>query len=365
MRSITLLALCLLVCGLAAGQENPPAGLQVVYALTATTQKQMLSAIYAYEPASGLRSLLYRDTPEGSRLLLKMGGSDLQGVARAIPPGDVYAVMGPTTAPGGATPSDAVSRIRLGGEATKPATPERVFPLPLCFSLASAYGLWNRAPVFAVSPDATRFAVYALRVGEVRLDRPTIRLLSASGAEEWRIPLDHPDLYVADLAFSPDGGSLAYSVMPQGDEHTLDEALLPKAGVYLADIPARTTRQLYPGFVDAVAWGPRPDQITAAARVGDFWSTRYIGLVLALPLGRKVREFSLRGAVTALAYSDDGEWLAVAAHYQRAERIWIYPVSGGWGQQAKIEPQSGERIALLGWARLALQTGAESAPASP
>jgi hypothetical protein len=353
MRYLLLLAGCMLALAAAApAEEPPPAGLNVVYAVTATTQRQMLSAIYAYEPSSGAHRLLYRDSPEGNRLLLKIAGSDLVGAARAVPPRDLYLVRGPTTAPSVTAPGDAITRLRLSEEAARQAVPERVLPLPLCFSLESAYGLWNRAPIFAVAPEADVFAIYALRVGETKLPRPTIRILSASGAEVWQLPLDHQDLYVTDLAFSATGKLLAYGVMPLGDEHTLDEALLPKAGLYLADLDAHTTRFLCPGFVDAIAWGPKPDQITIAARVGDIWSTQDIGAVLALPSGRKVAEFSLRGAVTSLAYSDDAQWLAAGTLYRGSQQIWIYPVAQGWGQQVKVEAQTGERVALLGWARL-------------
>jgi hypothetical protein len=195
----------------------------------------------------------------------------------------------------------------------------------------------------------------------VRLERPAIRVLAASGEEQWQIALDSDALYAADLAFSPDGRLLAYLVMPHGDGHTLDEALLPKAGLYLADLAGRSTRFLHPCFGDAIAWGPGATEITIAARSGDFWSTRYVGLVVRLSDGQKMSEFSLPGAVAVVAYSEDAQWLAVQAQRQGDQGIWIYARSAGWGHQLDLGAEKGSGLALLGWARLPPEVVAPSA----
>jgi len=362
-----LLGLLVLLPVSAAEEPTPPPGQDIVYAVT-MMGKIPVTAIYALEVGSGLRRLLYRDTNEANRVIVNIGSSDILGAGRTVPPKDVYAITGPAVAPNSPTHQDSISRLRFPDEPEKQAAPERVLPLALSFSDASTYHLWNRAPTFAVSSDASAFAVGAvLRIGETRLDRPTIRVI-VTGAQEWRIPLPNSDLYVAGLAFSPDAKLLAYSVMPLGDEHTLDVAQLPIAGVYLADLAARTTRLLYPGFIDALAWGAKREQVTVAARVGDFWDTRHVGSVINVPSGQKVREFSLRGYVTALAYSDDGQWLA-AQFTDRDQHIWVYPVAGGWGKQAPVSADSGGRVSLLGWARIPPMTGtapgAEQAGAAP
>lgn len=165
--------------------------------------------------------------------------------------------------------------------------------------------------------------------------------------------LDQEGLYVADLAWSPDGKSLAYVVMPQADEHTLDEALLPKAGVYLADIATRTTRLLHPCYADALAWGPRPDRLTVAVRPGDIWSPRHVVRVLTLPSGKRIEEFSVHGQASALAYSDDAQWLAVQTQRDGRQQIWLYPAAGGWGRLFYDLSQQDSRLSLLGWARVA------------
>jgi hypothetical protein len=173
----------------------------------------------------------------------------------------------------------------------------------------------------------------------------------ASAGTEWRIALPDADLYVPDLAFSPDAKLLAYSVMPTGDEHTLNRSRLPIAGLYVADLAAQTTKLLYSGFIGAIAWGPKPEQLTVSQRVGDIWSTTYSAAVVSGATGLKVKEFSLHGPTIALAYSDDAQWLA-AETVEHDQRIWIYPVAAGWGKQAPISTETGGRIALLGWVRI-------------
>jgi hypothetical protein len=308
-----------------------------------------VTAVYALEPKSGLRQLLYRDIDEENQIILKVGGSDIAGAGRTSAPRDVFVLTGPAVAPESPTQMDAISRMRFPEETGRQAVPERILPLPLSFGDAE-YHLWNRAPIFAVSADAGLFALCVTRIGGARLEKPTIRVISPAGTE-WRNALPGSDLYVSDMAFSPDAKLLAYSVLPLGDEHTLDRSRLPLAGLYVTDLAAQTTRLLYPGFIDAIAWGPKPEQITVSQRVGDFWSTAYSAVVVGATTGLKATETSLRGPTTALAYSDDARWLA-AGTVGSEQRIWVYPVAGGWGKQAPISTETGGRIALLGWVRI-------------
>jgi hypothetical protein len=344
-----LFGLALVLPAGAAEEIAPPAGLDIAYAVT-TMGTVPVTAVYALEPKSGLRRLLFRDTDETNRIILKSGGSDIAGAGRTAAPKDVYVLTGPAVAPELPAQMDAISRLRFPDEAGKQAAPERVIPLSLSFGDTSAYHLWNRAPVFALSADAGVFAVCVTRIGETRLGKPTIRVISPAGAE-WRVALPGSDLYVSDLAFSPDAKLLAYSAMPMGDEHTLDRSRLPLAGLYMADLAAQTTKLLYSGFIDAIAWGPKPEQVTVSQRVGDIWSTACSAAVVSVVTGLKVKEFSLHGPTVGLAYSDDAQWLA-AETVERDQRIWVYPVAGGWGKQAPISTETGGRIALLGWVRI-------------
>ena len=348
----------LAVGGLAVGSQAAglPPGASVVYGISESGEGTRVTALYAQEVASGSRRELYRDGDEANRILIRIAASGILGAGRASPPGDVYFLMGPTRVSDLSACTDALCRLRIGTEGEQMA-PERLFPVPLCFSDESPYGLWNRAPNFAVSADGQRFAVPAMRVGETRLERTSIRVLSADGEEVWRIPLEDERLHVADLAWSPNGAQLAYIVMPYGDEHTLDEALLPKAGVYVADVEDRTTRLLYPCFANTLAWGPGSEEITVAARIGDFWSTKCEGQVIAVPSGQKRRQFSLRGYVTALAYSEEGTHLVVQARCENEDQLWIYPTTEGWGEPLETEVPEGGVLALLGWARLAAGAG--------
>ena len=352
MRYLALIAgLAFLICAqVADGATGSPApGTGLVYAITKSSETPPSTAIYLHDISSGARKEVYRDAEEKKRVLTRIAGVDIIHSGRAVPPGEVYLIMGAPTVTEPAACSDALNRLRIT-DGEQRADPEPLFPLPLCFSYASAYGLWNRAPIFAVSPGAERVALPALRAGETKFERLSIRVLSAAGQEMWRIPLDDQWLDVADLTWSPDGKSLAYIVMPQGDEHTLDEALLPKAGVYLADTEKQTTRFLYHCYADALAWGPKPDRITVAARTGDIWGTGYVIRVLALPSGKKIEEFSARGPVYALAYSHDKKWLAVQVRKESQQQIWLYPASDGWGRLLQEFPREEGWLALLGWA---------------
>jgi hypothetical protein len=73
--------------------------------------------------------------------------------------------------------------------------------------------------------------------------------------------------------------------------------------------------------------------------------------VVSVVTGLKLREFSLHGPTVALAYSGDAQWLT-AETVERGQRVWVYPVAGGWGKQAPISTETGGRAALLGWLRM-------------
>jgi Tol biopolymer transport system component len=349
--AVLLSALWLIAPGMPSAEgAAPAAGMGLVYAITEVTAEPRTTTIYLHAADSGERRTLYRDASDENRILARIASSDVLGAARAVPPMDVYLIMGEASMGDLSMGADALCRLRIPEAGEEQAAPEPILVIPLCFSDASPYGLWNRAPVFAVSPKAERVALCALRAGDVRFARPAIRVLGSDGTEGWRILLDDRDLYVADLAWSPDGRWLAYAVMPQGDEHTLDDAQLPKAGLYLADLEARTTRLIHRCYADAVAWGPGPDRVTVAARANDFWSQRYVAQVLAVPSGEKVEEFSLPSRVSSATYSSDGKWLAVQAASGDSQQIWLYPSTEGWGQLFhEVRTESG-RLSLLGWA---------------
>ncbi|UCC68880.1 MAG: PD40 domain-containing protein [Armatimonadota bacterium] len=353
MRLLTLIfsAVLLVAMGPANAEAGaPPADLGLVYAITETAEGAWRTSIYLRGAGPGPARLLYRDTGEKDQILTKIAGSDLVGSAHTVPPRDIYVMMGEATAADLTTCADALCRLRIADKAEEQDEPEPLLVIPLCFSDASPYGLRNRAPIFAVSADGERIALQALRAGDVRFTRPAIRVLASGGREEWRIALEEQDLYVADLAWSPDGKSLAYLVMPQGDVHTLDEALLPRAGLYLADLEARTTRLVYRCYGRALAWGPRPDLITVAARARDIWDEVYLAQVVVRS-GKKVEEFSLPPRAVALSYSDDGRWLAVQSAQGDRQQIWLYPSPEGWGRLFHQVPQQEGRMSLLGWVR--------------
>ena len=235
----------LAVAGVVGGSQAAglPPGASVVYGISERGEGTPVTALYAQEVTSGSRRELYRDQDEANRILIRIAASGILGAGRATPPGEVYFLMGPTRVSDMSACTDALCRLQIRAEG-EPMAPERLFPVPFCFSDASPYGLWNRAPNFAVSADGVHFAVPAMRVGETRLERTSIRVLSIDGEEVWRIPLEDERLHVADLAWSPNGARLAYIVMPYGDEHTLDEALLRSAAVFLVDIYSSTAQLL-------------------------------------------------------------------------------------------------------------------------
>jgi hypothetical protein len=354
MRCLLLtLGVVLAVAGsVAIGQPTgPEPGLHLVYAVTQMAGSPPLTTIYLQEASSGAARAVYSDSPDGDRILTRIAGSDLVGAAQANSRG-IYCAMGPVSAPDAAACADALCRLDISAGMYRPATLEPLFSVPLCFSEESPYGLWNRAPLVAASPDGRRFAMLAVRVGEERLPNAAIRVLAATGEEEWQIPLEGAGLYVVGLGWSPDCRTLAYALMPQGDEHTLDPAVFPKAGVYVADVGERTTRFLYHCFSDAVTWGPRPDRITVAARSGGIDGYLRVARILSLPDGKKIEEFSLQGRVAAISYSDDGKWLAVQTRNEERQQIWLYPSAEGWGRLFHEVPEEEGRLALLGWARL-------------
>jgi hypothetical protein len=324
-------------------------GLKLVLALTDTAQHPPVTTLSLRDIKSGTGRSIYQDGAGDRRVLVRIASSDVLGAVRITGSSTVYAMRGPAEVESQAACSDALSRLRLtAGEDA--AEWEPIFPVPLCFSDASPYGLWNRAPLFAVSPDGSRIALPALRIGDERLERPAIRVLSATGAEEWRVPLPGEWMEVADLAWSPDARLLAYVVRPQGDEHTVDEAQLSAVGLYLADIGARRTRRISDCRANSLAWGPERNQITVALET----ATGHRGggpiSVLRLPDGIKVEEFSAKGTVTALAYSDDLQWLAVQATIGDQQIIWLYHASGGWARRVYQLPTSAGRLSLVGWA---------------
>jgi len=349
---LSTVAACIAVAcaGLADAAQVDP-GLHLVYAVTRTSEGLPSTTLYTHALSSGERRSFYHDKSEQKRILVKIAGSDVLGAARAIPPRDVYVMMGPASVEQAAVCADTLTRLRIpAGE--EEASYEPLFVVPLCFSDASPYGLWNRAPIFAVGGRAERVALPALRVGETKLEGPTVRVLSGQGTEEWQIPLRHRELYVADLAWSPDGATLAYLVMPIGDVHTLDEALLPMAGIYVARASEKTSRQLYHCYGDALVWGPKPNRLTVAARTGDVWGTGSVIRVIQLPAGRRTEEFSVPGRVSAIAYSEDNQWLVVQTRDDHAQQLWLYASEGGYGRLFCNVSQEEGRLALLGWAQL-------------
>lgn len=337
-----------------AGSPAPAAGSALVYAITEASGTPPTTSIHLQEVTSRASRVLYRDASDEDHILIKIAASDVLRSARTVPPRDVYLMIGEASVAEAdlAVAGDALCQLHIADGEEEQAPPEPILVIPLCFSDASPYGLWNRAPILAVSSDAERVALSVLRAGEIRFERPAIRVLGSDGSEEWRIVLDQEGLYVADLAWSPDGKSLAYTVMPQADEHTLDEALLPRAGVYLADIEARTTRLLHRCYAEALAWGPKPNRLTVAVRPGDIWAGTRLVRVLSLPSGRRIEEFSVHGQASALAYSDDGEWLAVQTERDGRQQVWLYPAAGSWGRLSYELSEEGSRLSLLGWARV-------------
>lgn len=332
---------------LQAGASLPD--VKLVLALTDAAQHPPVTSLSLHDIKSGTGRSIYQDGDGDRRLLVRIASSDVRGTVRVTGSSMVYAMRGPAEADLQAACSDALSRLRLtaGQDA---AEWEAIFPVPLCFSDASPYGLWNRGPLFAVSGDGSRIALPALRIGDERLERPAIRILSATGAEEWRLPLPGEWMEVADLAWSPDAKRLAYLVRAQADEHTVDEAQLAAVGLYLADVEARSTRRVSDCRANSLAWGPERNQITVAPETATGHRGGGSILVLRLPEGVEVEEFSAKGTVTALAYSDDLQWLAVQATIGDQQIIWLYHASGGWARRVYQLPTSAGRLSLVGWA---------------
>ncbi len=334
---------------LQAGASLPD--LKLVLALTDTAQHPPVTSLSLHDIKSGAGQSIYQDGAGDRRVLVRIASSDVRGTVRVTGGSIVYAMRGPVEVDSQAACSDALSRLRLtaGGDAAE-AEWEAIFPVPLCFSDASPYGLWNRAPLFAVSPDGSRVAVPALRIGDERLERPAIRVLSATGVEEWRLPLPGEWMEVADLAWSPDAKQLAYLVRAQADEHALGEADLSAVGLYLADVEARRTRRISDCRASSLAWGPERDRITVALETPTGPKGGGLISVLRLQDGVEVEEFSANGTVTALAYSDDLQWLAVQATVRDQQIIWLYHASGGWARRVYQLPTSAGRLSLVGWA---------------
>jgi hypothetical protein len=323
--------------------------LKLILAVTETTQHPPVTSFFLHDSRSGMRREVYRDGDGDRRVLVKIAASDVLHAARAVGGSTIYAMRGPAQVESAATCPDTLSRLKLHPSEDQ-AEWETVVLVPLCFSDASPYGLWNRAPIFAVSSDGSRIALPALRIGEESLDPPAIRILSSEGAEEWPVPLPGEWMEVADLAWSPDAKQLVYLVLPQGDEHTVDEAQLSKAGVYLADIEARSARRISDCRARSLAWGPKPNEITVALDGAAGGTRAGVISVLRLPGGRKVEEFSVRGSPIALAYSPDLQWLAVETIKGDQQTVWLYHVLGGWGRRAHQLPTSAGRLSLVGWA---------------
>jgi hypothetical protein len=331
---------------------EPDRDLRLAIAVTQPTEMPPATTISLLDPRSGALSDLYLDPQAGRHVLVRIAGSDLLGSARAVPPADVYAFIGPSVADPHAL--DALSVLRVPRPGVQAAW-KPVLEVPLSFSEASPYGLWNRAPLLAVSPRRDRAAVTALRIGERALAGPMIRVLSMYSTEEWQLPLAK-GLRVVDLSWSPDGKQLAYALSPEGDEHTLDDSLLPEAGIYLADVAARTSSRLHHCYPAAVAWPPKGDRITIAVRP-DVWGPAGVVRTVAFPGGKRLEEFSVAGSAEALAWSDDGRWLAVQLSGKGVQVVQVRASSGGWGRDIFRLPAAEGRLALLGWVRPPMGSG--------
>jgi hypothetical protein len=343
-----VLCLAALVLGTVnARAAEPDSDLRLVIAVTRPTEMPPANTISLLDPRSGAVSELYRDPKAGRHLLVKIADSDVLGSARAAPPGDVYAFIGPTVADPSALDTLSVLRVPRPGVQ---AAWKQVLEVPLSFSVASPYGMWNRAPLLAVSPRRDRAAITALRIGERALAGPMIRVLSMYGTEEWQMPVPS-GLRVVDLSWSPDGKQLACALSPEGDEHTLDESLLPQAGIYIADVAARTSSFLHHCYPAAVAWSPKGDRISIVVQP-DVWGPAGVVRAIAFPGGKRSEEFSVAGSAEALAWSDDGRWLAVQLAEKGVQVVQVRPSPGGWGRDIFRVPVGDGRLTLLGWVRL-------------
>lgn len=336
----------LALCGPQALAAEPESALRLVIAVTQPTERPPATTISLLHPRSGTLSELYRDPKDGRRLLVKIAGSDALGSARTASLSDVYAFLGSPVAEAGAL--DTLSVLRLPRPGAQAAW-KQVLEVPLSFSEASPYGLWNRAPLLAVSPRSGRAAITALRIGERALAGLTIRVLSMYGTEEWQLAI-RKGMRVVDFAWSPNGRQLAYALSPEGDEHTLDESLLPEAGIYIADAEARTTSPLHHCYPAAVAWAPKGEGLTVAVQP-DVWGPADVIRTISFPGGKRLEEFSVPGSAEALAWSDDGKWLAVQVSGKGAQVAQVRAYPDGWGNEVFRLPAGKGRLALLGWIR--------------
>jgi len=349
---LLLAALALVFCvrPASAKEVQLPADVQLALAITDPTVSPPSTKIFTLNLLTGVTQTIYGDSSDQtSRLLVRIAGSDLLQAARTVPPRDIYTMRGPARVEPGAPCEDTLSRLRVG----EGARWEPRLLVPLCFSDASPYGLWNRAPLFAVSPDGKRVAFPALRAGEEKFPRLTIRVLSLTGGPERRLALPEGGWFaVTDLAWSPNGAQFVYSVIPEGDEHTLDESLLPKAGVYLADVQTEVSLLLHRCYADALSWSPVTGLITVAIRPGDIWAPANVLRVIDPFEGARREEMSAAGSVQALAHSDNGKWLSAQTMQRDGEHIYVYPVADGFAQEVFHLPTGEGRLALIGWLRI-------------
>ncbi|MFB3882608.1 MAG: hypothetical protein ACE149_15175 [Armatimonadota bacterium] len=324
--------------------------LRIGIAVTRPDEKPPTTTISLLDPRSGAVSDVYRDPKEGARVLGRMGGADVLGAVRVIASGEVCAVVGSAVAESGTSEDDVSMLLALeGGRGGKW---QRIARLPLCFGQPAPYRAWNRAPVLAVSPDRSRIAVDASRIGEEALAGPAVRVLTMYGAEELRIPLPAKVFEVTDMAWSPDGRHLAYAVSPAGDGSALDESLIAKAGIYLAGAGSGTPVLLHQCLPSALAWGPKADRISIAIRPG---RSDKAGIVrtISFPAGKRLEEFSGPGLVEAIAYSEGGEWQAIQVAGDDGQSVRVREVGGDWGRDVYHLAEADGRLALLGWMSMA------------
>jgi hypothetical protein len=363
MRRLLALAAALLGIACAPGAQAGGASRfsELVFAVTDTAAGSPSTSIYALDIASGKRRLLYRDADEQVHILSSVTGAGVTQAARIIPPSDAAVVLRQTPAESLAECPAALTRLRhIVGEGTPAADP--LFPLHMLADGGYAFGERGLGPIFAVSAGGERIAVFSADPAASAPENQAIWILSGSGSREWMIPLEGPSPQVADLAWSPDGRLLAYLVLPR-DGPGRGEAPTLEPGLYLADTVRKTKRLVYPCYAHVLAWGPGPRRITLASLPRDPQrSSMRVLQIIALPSGKKTEEISVRGRVSALAYSDGYRRLAVQAEDADHQRIWLFRPTRGWGWGREICDLAREegRLSLLGWARRAeAKAGAE------
>jgi hypothetical protein len=96
---------------------------------------------------------------------------------------------------------------------------------------------------------------------------------------------------------------------------------------------------------------PKGDRISIAVQP-DVWGPAGVVRTIAFPSGKRSEEFSVAGSAEALAWSDDGRWLAVQLAEKGARVVQVRASSGGWGRDIFRLPAGDGRLALLGWVRL-------------